>query len=72
MAPKRKSAAKAKSEEAPIITGAQALQLKTALDAGQPLDDETLLALLHADKPCEGLYSKACKVRALAISICNI
>lgn len=62
MAPKRKAGAKAKAEQGPIITGAQALQLKAALDAGQQLDDETLLELLHANTPCESLYSKACKV----------
>ena len=63
MAPKKKTSAKAKANEAAIITGSEALRLKAALDAGQTLDDETLLKLLHADVPCEGLYSKACKVR---------
>ncbi len=65
MAPKKKQAAQAKSNEAAIINGSQALQLKAALDAGQSLDDETLLKLLHADVPCEGLYSKTCKVRSV-------
>jgi hypothetical protein len=64
MPPKRKST---KPNEAAIITGSQALQLKARLDAGETLDDETLLKLLHADVPCEALYSKACKVRANTI-----
>jgi hypothetical protein len=68
MAPKKKSNAKA-SKEAAIINGSEALQLKAALDAGQTLDDETLLKLLHADAPCEGLYSKACKVRTNLINL---
>ena len=61
MPPKRKAKAKEKPEV--IITGHQALQLKEALNAGQKLDDGTLLTLLKADLPCEGLYSKTCKVR---------
>lgn len=69
MAPKRKASGKSKPAETPIITGAQALQLKAALDAGQTLDDETLLTLLKSDTPCEGLYSKACKVNGEGRSI---
>ena len=65
MAPKRKAAGKGKQAEEPIITGTQALQLKDALDAGQTLDDETLLTLLKSNTPCEGLYSKNCKVGSL-------
>ena len=64
MPPKKKGAAKSTAVVDPIITGDQALQLKGALDAGQPLDNDTLLTLLHADTPCEGLYSKTCKVRS--------
>ncbi len=63
MPPKRKPTGKGKPEAEKIITGEEALEFKATLDAGQPLDDATLLKLLHADKPCEGLYSKACKVR---------
>jgi hypothetical protein len=70
MAPKKKQAAKA--NEAPIINGSQALQLKAALDAGQTLDDEVLLKLLQADSPCEGLYSKACKVRTNLLKLFKV
>jgi len=63
MAPKRKGGPRTKPEEPLIVTGQQALQLKEALDSGKSLDNEALLILLHAFKPCEGLYSKACKVR---------
>ncbi|KAL4524346.1 hypothetical protein Ndes2437B_g05121 [Nannochloris sp. 'desiccata'] len=70
MAPKKKST---KGNEAAIITGSQALQLKARLDAGGTLDDETLLKLLRADVPCEGLYSKACKSKGQNPNcLCNI
>lgn len=47
------------------ITGAQAQRLKQKLEAKAKLDEATLLKLLKSDKPCEGLYSKACKVQSL-------
>jgi hypothetical protein len=63
MPPKKKAKTKVGSERDQAISGAEALQLKAKLEAGEQLEDSTLLRLLKADKPCEGLYSKACKVR---------
>jgi hypothetical protein len=51
------------SEQYDVLTGAQALELKEAIDGGQKLDETTLLHLLKAHTPCHGLYSKECKVR---------
>ena len=64
MPPKRKGPSKGKPEQEAGggITGAEALQLKQALQSGHTLDDDTILTLLKADVPCEGLFSKACKV----------
>jgi hypothetical protein len=74
MAPKR-AQGKGKKKDAQqdeTITGAQALALKRSIDAGQPLDDQTILHLVKADVPCDGLYSKTSKVfrRCLLLAFC--
>lgn len=61
--PPRGSKAKGKVQVEQIgsVGKAQALRLRKTLNEGARLDDDTLLRLLGADKPCEGLYSKTCK-----------
>ena len=62
MAPKRKGARKKDEGDGEPIGGAEAMRLKAQLKDGQ-LDDDKLLELLKANVPCDGLYSKSCKVR---------
>ena len=45
------------------LTGAQAAILRSTLEQTGMLPDEDVLRLLNADRTCEGLYSKSCKVR---------
>ncbi|PSC68725.1 ubiquitin carboxyl-terminal hydrolase 26 [Micractinium conductrix] len=65
MAPKR---VKGKPQPLPSeqeVGGEEAQRLKAAIEAGggslEALQPAQLLRVLKADKPCEGLYSKACK-----------
>ena len=45
------------------LTGAQAAILRSTLEQTGMLPDEDVLRLLKADRACEGLYNKSCKVR---------
>lgn len=44
------------------LTGEEARSLKALVDTTGSLSDADVLRVVKADKPCEGLYSKACKV----------
>lgn len=50
------------------VNGEEAAALKALLESGTGqlggLTDSQVLRVLKANKPCEGLYSKACKVRS--------
>lgn len=50
------------------VNGEEAAALKALLESGTGqlggLTDGQVLRVLKADKPCEELYSKACKVRS--------
>jgi hypothetical protein len=64
MPPKRKALPRANGRDQwNFISGSEALQYKEQLDAGEELDTDSLLKLLHADQACEALYSKSCKVK---------
>lgn len=65
----QKGKAKSQPEVASPVGKAQALRLLQALKAGKPLEVFTLLRLLGADIPCEGVYSKTCKVRDRAMGV---
>jgi hypothetical protein len=66
MAISKRNKPKSKSEMDTTISKSEALRLKETLNSGQLIDRETLLKLLHADKPCCGLYNKSCKVSCTA------
>jgi len=66
MAIGKRNKPKPKSETDTAISKSEALRLKDTLNSGQLIDRETLLKLLHADKPCCGLYNKSCKVSCTA------
>lgn len=73
---KRSRPAKSKGGKQPPgigdeVTGEEARNLKTMIESGgvAALDYTQVLRVIKADKPCEGLYSKSCKVRAAAAGL---
>jgi hypothetical protein len=47
------------------LLGEEARSLKALIDTSGALTTVDVLRVLKADKPCEGLYSKSCKVSRL-------
>lgn len=62
MPPKRKAPRANSRDQWNFISGREALEYKARINAGEELDTEILLRLLHADQACDELYSKSCKV----------
>jgi hypothetical protein len=49
----------------------EARELQAVITSGGRLSDGELLRVLKADKPCEALYSKACKASEGAAARCS-